>query len=214
MPRTVDVVARRAHVAAAARAVIARDGLDAASVRRVAAEAGSSTTVVTHYFADKQALLVAAVEDAYAAVAARMATHVRGGPGGVATLRAVLLEALPLDAEREAESRVWMAFWSIAVTRPALREVQSAGYAEWRELVARLLTEAVERGEIAAELDTGAVGEQLMCLVDGLLMQGTLEPGRLPPARQVQLLDSVLHRLAPLGQSRRQGRATPSGHSL
>ena len=74
---------------AAARAVIARDGLDAASVRRVAAEAGSSTTVVTHYFADKQALLVAAVEDAYAAVAARMATHVRGGPGGVATLRAV-----------------------------------------------------------------------------------------------------------------------------
>ncbi|MDT7578857.1 MAG: hypothetical protein QOK35_117, partial [Pseudonocardiales bacterium] len=97
MPRTVDVVERRARVAAAARAVIARDGLDATSVRRVAAEAGSSTTVVTHYFADKQALLVAAVEDAYRAVALRMAAHLDGGPGGLATLRAVLLEALPLD---------------------------------------------------------------------------------------------------------------------
>jgi AcrR family transcriptional regulator len=164
-------------------------------VRRVAAEAGSSTTVVTHYFADKQALLVAAVEDAYRAVAVRMAAHLDGGPGGLATLRAVLLEALPLDAERAGEARVWMAFWSMAADHPALRAVQSAGYAMWRELVVRLVTEAAERGEVAAEPDPESVGEQLMCLVDGLLMQGTLEPDRLPAARQVQLLDAALSRL-------------------
>ena len=196
MPRTVDVVERRARVAAAARAVIARDGPDAASVRRVAAEAGSSTTVVTHYFADKEALLAAAVEDAYRAVEARMAAHVHGGPGGLTTLRAVLLEALPLDVERVAEARVWMAFWSMAATHPALRAVQTAGYGAWRELVARLLTEAAERGEVAAGLDTGGVGEELMCLVDGLLMQSTLEPDRLPPTRQVHLLDVALARLS------------------
>jgi AcrR family transcriptional regulator len=197
MPRTVDVSERRARVAAAARAVIARDGVDAATVRQVAAEAGSSTTVVTHYFADKQALLVAAVEDAYRAVAARMVAHVRSRPGGTTALRAVLLEALPLDAERAAEARVWMAFWSMAVTQPALREVQSAGYGEWRELVSRLLTDAVQRGEVAPGLDSDTVGEQLLCLVDGLLMQATLEPERLPSARQVQLLDAALARLAP-----------------
>jgi AcrR family transcriptional regulator len=202
MPRTVDPAERRARVAAAARTVIARDGLDATTVRRVAAEAGSSTTVVTHYFTDKQALLVAAVEDAYRAVAARMAAHVAAGPGGVPTLRAVLLEALPLDAERVVEARVWMAFWSMAVTHPALRAVQSAGYREWRELVARVLAEAADRDEIAAELDPGGVGEQLLCLVDGLLMQATLEPDRLPAARQVQLLDNALVRLAPLGRGR------------
>jgi AcrR family transcriptional regulator len=196
MPRTVDAVERRTRVAAAARAVIARDGPDAASVRRVAAEAGSSTTVVTHYFADKEALFAAAVEDAYRAVAARMAAHL-DGPGGLTTLRAVLLEALPLDAERAAEARVWMAFWSMAASRSTLREVQSAGYAAWRELVARLLADAVERGEVAAEPGTGDVGEQLMCLVDGLLMQATLEPDRLPAACQVQLLDGALARLAP-----------------
>ena len=94
MPRTVDPVERRAAVAAAARAVIAREGLDGTTVRRVAAEAGSSTTVVTHYFADKEALLLAAVQDAYAALAARMRTHVERGPGGLPTLRAVLREAL------------------------------------------------------------------------------------------------------------------------
>lgn len=197
MPRTVDVVERRTRVAAAARAVIARDGPDGATVRRVAAQAGSSTTVVTHYFADKQALLAAAVEDGYRAVATRMAAHLDSGPGGLAALRAVLLETLPLDEERAAEARLWMAFWSMAATRPGLRTVQTAGYAAWRELVARLLTEAAERGEVAAGLDTVGVGEELMCLVDGLLMQSTLEPGRLPPARQVHLLDVALARLAP-----------------
>jgi AcrR family transcriptional regulator len=195
MPRTVDAVQRRAQVAAAARAVISRDGLDATSVRRVAAEAGSSTTVVTHYFADKQALLRVAIEDAYAAVTARMAARVEAGPGGLPTLRAVLLEALPLDEERMAEARVWMAFWSMAVTHPELRAVQGAGYREWRELVARVLGEATERGEIAPGPDPEAIGELLMCLVDGLLMQATLEPDRLPPPRQIAFLDAALDRL-------------------
>ena len=31
-----------------------------------------------------------------------------------------------------------------------------------------------------------------MCLVDGVAMQATLEPGRLPAGRQVQFLDSAL----------------------
>ena len=196
MPRTVDAAERRALVAAAARAVIARDGLDGASVRRVAAEAGSSTTVVTHYFDDKQALLIAAVEDAYAAVAARMVRQLETGPPGLAGVRELLLEALPLDAERQAEARIWMAFWAAAATRPELRRVQRAGYREWRELVASMLTDAAERGEVAAGLDPATVGEQLMCLVDGLLLQATLEPERLDPARQVEFLDAALTRLA------------------
>ena len=196
MPRTVDPAERRALVAAAARAVIARDGLDGASVRRVAAEAGSSTTVVTHYFDDKQALLIAAVEDAYAAVTVRMVRQLETGPPGLAGVRALLLEALPLDAERQAEARVWMAFWAAAATRPELRRVQRAGYREWRELVASMLTDAAERGEVADGLDPATVGEQLMCLVDGLLLQATLEPERLDPARQVEFLDAALSRLA------------------
>lgn len=197
MPRLVDPVRRRALVAAAARAVIARDGFDATTVRRVAAEAGSSTTVVTHYFADKEALLLAAVQDALSAVAARMIAQVDSGPGGLVTLRAVLLEALPLDAERAAEARVWMAFWSAASTRPALRAVQREGYREWRELATRVLAQAAQRGEVAADLDQADVVEQLLCLVDGLLMQATLEPERLPPPRQVEFVDAALSRLTP-----------------
>jgi AcrR family transcriptional regulator len=195
MPRTVDRVQRRSAVAAAARSVIARDGFEATTVRRVAAEAGSSTTVVTHYFADKEALLLAAVQDAYTALVARMATRVENGPGGLPTLRGLLLEALPLDDVRGAEARVWLAFWSAAITRPALREVQRESYREWREFIAHVLADAVARGELRRNLDLTATAEHLTCLLDGILMQSALEPGRLTPERQIEMVDQALARL-------------------
>jgi AcrR family transcriptional regulator len=195
MPKVVDQTERRAEVAAAARAVIAREGLEGASVRRVAAEAGSSTTVVTHYFADKDALLLAAVEDAYAAVAARVLAKSESGLTGLSGLRMILLEALPLDAERRAEARVWIAFWAAATTRKQLRPIQTNGYRVWRDVVSRMLLEAEARGEIRPGLDLVREGEQLMCLVDGLLLQSTLEPRRLTADRQVEILDAALDRL-------------------
>lgn len=196
MPKIVNQSERRAVVAAAARRVIARDGLDGAGVRQVAAEAGSSTTVVTHYFASKQALIEAAIEDAYAAVERRMVEQLQAGPVGLAALRLVLLEALPLDAERRDEARVWMAFWAAAATRPELRRVQREGYRAWRGLVAGVLADAESRGEIATGLDAVREGEQLLCLMDGLMMQATLEPRRFTVKRQVGILDSALARLA------------------
>src|SRR5919198_1840349 len=57
MPRIVDHEQRRAEVAAAVWRIVSRDGLEAATVRRVAAETGMSTSVVSHYFAGKDDLL-------------------------------------------------------------------------------------------------------------------------------------------------------------
>src|SRR5579864_1330854 len=51
---------RRHKIAEVVIDVIAREGLDAATVRRIAAEVGFSTTVVTHYFSDKHDLLLSA----------------------------------------------------------------------------------------------------------------------------------------------------------
>jgi AcrR family transcriptional regulator len=49
---------RRRAIAQVAMGLIAREGLEAATVRRIAAEVGFSTTIVTHYFADKHELLL------------------------------------------------------------------------------------------------------------------------------------------------------------
>jgi AcrR family transcriptional regulator len=52
--------ARRKRLAEAVIDVIGREGADAATVRRIAAEFGLSTGVVSHYFSDKQDMLLRA----------------------------------------------------------------------------------------------------------------------------------------------------------
>lgn len=183
-------------MARAAHAVIARDGLDGASVRHVAEELGSSTTAVTHYFSSREELMAAAIGDAYRAAAERMAARASATGGSrLATLAATLEEALPLDDERREEARVWVAFWAGAVVSDRLRDVQRVGYATWRDLVARLLREAARGGELRSGLDPRHEGERLLLLIDGLALQATLEPERLPPRRQRALLRAELERL-------------------
>lgn len=56
---------RRIKVAQAAWRVIVREGLDRASMRAIAQELGSSTGVVTHYFRDKEELILFALEQVF-----------------------------------------------------------------------------------------------------------------------------------------------------
>ena len=62
MPKIVDHDARRAELAAAVWRLASREGIDAVTMRGVAAEAGWSTGAVAHYFADKEELVLFAFE--------------------------------------------------------------------------------------------------------------------------------------------------------
>lgn len=53
----VDHDERRRRIAEAAASVIAHEGLDAATIRRIAAELGGPTKIITYYFPEKQELL-------------------------------------------------------------------------------------------------------------------------------------------------------------
>ena len=67
MPRIVDVDVRRAELTDATARVIARSGIEAATMREIAAEAGWTTGALTHYFADKRELLLATFQSSLAA---------------------------------------------------------------------------------------------------------------------------------------------------
>ena len=61
MPRRVDRESREREIQAATLRVIARYGVSGVTVRRVASELGSSTSVITHFTRDKDDLLARAV---------------------------------------------------------------------------------------------------------------------------------------------------------
>jgi AcrR family transcriptional regulator len=122
MPKLVDPDQRRSELAQAVWTVIRRDGLQRASVRNVAREAGLSMGSLRHYFASQSELLCFAMQLVGDRARARVAAL---EPGADPRRRAeqLLAELVPLDDERRAESEVWLAFTGHALVDPAQRAI-------------------------------------------------------------------------------------------
>ena len=103
MPKIVDHDARRAEIVAAVWRVIERSGMDGATVRSVAAEAGVSPGSLRYYFSDQGELVLFAAEAMTQRVVHRLEAHPTDGDGLVRAIR-VLEEMLPLDEDRRAEA--------------------------------------------------------------------------------------------------------------
>jgi TetR/AcrR family transcriptional repressor of bet genes len=191
MPKIVDHDQRREELAAAVWRLAARDGLEAVTIRGVAAEAGWSTGALHHYFGDKEELLLFAFRTVADRISGRVAAAREGAADPLTLVRELLAIGLPLDAERRAETRVWFAFLGLALTRPALARAQRAAYRQWRRLVADALREAQEQGQIGAGTEVEREAGGLVALVDGLAVQAMFEPR----VRMQELVDEHLARL-------------------
>ncbi len=105
MPKIVDWDARRDEILSATWRVIARDGITGATIRAIAREANCSRGILAHYFDDKADILGSALVMSHRRVVARMNARA-DGLTGLAALRVVMLEALPLDGQRDLEAQI------------------------------------------------------------------------------------------------------------
>lgn len=111
--------ARRADVVECAWRVIIRDGVDRASIRSIAQELGGTTGIVTHYFRDKDELLLFALDRVIKAMQAVEFPEKKSE----LTIKAVVgcwLKILPTAKESRDNWRVWTAFMGYAVGRERL----------------------------------------------------------------------------------------------
>ncbi|MBV2155253.1 TetR/AcrR family transcriptional regulator [Kitasatospora sp. SUK 42] len=198
MPKIVDPVERRQAVADAVLRVAAREGLEHASLRNVAEEAGLAIGSVRHYFAGGSELMIFAMQELARRIDARIRTHARAlldpapAPGAdrrEQTAR-LLAETLPLDAERREESALWISFVTAARTRPELRPRAAEMQTGLDALVRRVLVEAERSGGLAPGLDLAVETRRLSALLDGLTLQAVQYPDLVGP----DALREVLHR--------------------
>ncbi|MFD9888989.1 TetR/AcrR family transcriptional regulator [Amycolatopsis sp. NPDC059027] len=189
MPKIVDPEARRLAIAEAVFRVIRRDGLDQASLRAVAEEAGLVIGSVRHYFANHEELIVFAMRTLTRRTAARIAARADQllgdtTPGSEASLdqtTELLGELLPLDETRRAEAEVWLAFSAAARIRPGIAAETAQLHEGTRLLTRRSLAEAEKRGSLGAGLDLDLEAERLAALLDGLTLGGISHPDRVTP---------------------------------
>src|SRR3712207_773273 len=94
VPRVVNVEQQKAAIAAATARLIASSGLEAVSLRSVAAEAGVSMGRVQHYFATKDELLLEALQRSYRRMERRIGQRLQHGAGSRREVLVAILEEL------------------------------------------------------------------------------------------------------------------------
>ena len=196
MPKIVDWDARRDEILSATWRVIARDGIARATIRAIAREANCSAGILAHYFDDKADILGSALVLSHRRVGARM-DAAAAGLAGLKALRVVMLEALPLDEQRDLEAQIEISFWGRALGNPALRRLQHAEFDRFTERLRGHLVEAEKDGELRDGVDVDLAAHQLLVLIDGLSAERVLYPDRVGPDRQRQMLDELLRGLRP-----------------
>ncbi|WP_394616610.1 TetR/AcrR family transcriptional regulator [Lentzea sp. JNUCC 0626] len=197
-PRVVDPVARRRDVAEAVFRVVVRDGVEQASLRNVAMEAGLSIGSIRHYFDSHDAMVVFAVEFLIESIDRRVFEHVRARKDPADVRRPgerVLSEVLPLDDRRRDEAVLWLAFATAARTRPSLLPHAERLYDGLRALCHRALTVMSKAGTIAATHDLALETERLASLLNGLTVDGVLHPDRMTPELTLSVLRGHLDSL-------------------
>lgn len=185
MPKVVDHEQRRRELGEAVWRAIRCNGVDGASVRTVAQEAGWSAGALRHYFRTQSELLDFAIELAAEQIQQRVgALKLADDPRRA--VEQLLSELLPLDEERRAENEVWLAFTARALIDPRLR----VRHAEIDDALHATSLRAVVMLGLPAGRERTLEAERLHALLDGLALHAAIRPERLPPRRIV----AVLHR--------------------
>ncbi len=158
---------RRIEVANAAWRVIVREGLDRASMRAIAQELGSSTGVVTHYFRDKEDLILFALERVFENVLEDMKVCTKGRQG-IDRIEQMILTALPLNISDKDDWKVWVAFLGYSIGREHLVQEHRKRYDFLRQIISQELAELQAANLIRAGLDLALEANALIALVDGI----------------------------------------------
>ncbi|MFI8103044.1 TetR/AcrR family transcriptional regulator [Streptomyces sp. NPDC086023] len=192
-PARGDRDARREDVSEAVWRVLAGKGFGGLTLRAVAAEMGVSTGMLMHYFPTKRALVVHALDilERRSAERPRRARPV----AGLAALRAVLLDVLPLGADDTARNRIWVSSWDLALADEGLGAEQAERYVRMREALLPHLEAARERGEVDPDADPARLAATCVAFVHGLVVQALFDPRRFTAEEQTRAVDGFVRML-------------------
>jgi AcrR family transcriptional regulator len=166
------------------------------TAREIAAESGANLASIGYHFGSKDALLNAAIIDSFDDWDDEIAHALRSGArsGPVDRLEAFLdgvVAALTRDRSTAVAS---VQAYARAEHTPELRDQIAGAYERGRRSVAALILDVAE--DEVDEQTALQLGSLALALINGLVLQTLLDPGRAPSGRD---LAAALRAIAPLG---------------
>jgi AcrR family transcriptional regulator len=167
---------RRDAIIDAALAVIGRKGIGATTARDVAAQMGTSSGLIHHYFVSMDELLAAAFDRAVSADLAATVAVVEAVDTPLEQLLAFFRTYQRTDGDWGYQ--VWLDAWSEAARRPTLRDTSQRLNVSWQHTLQRIFVAGVADGTFVCD-DPDSAAWRVLSLLDGLALQVVAHPDAL-----------------------------------
>ena len=191
MPRHVDHDERRAVIAEAAWRLIAERGVDAVTLREIAATIGMANGALKHYYPDKSSIVRSAFTSVFESTNARIRDRL-GTATGLTALRIFCLEVMPVSPVTRLEARVVLPFWQRALADPELAVAYVDAMAYWRAEIRGFLAAARAEGSVTSAVPDDVLAEQVLAMINGVQALAVLDPAATTPESQLRMLDAFL----------------------
>lgn len=159
------------QIADAAMLVIARDGHDALSVRRIAAEVSVTGGTVQHHFPTKVEPTVAALDRCVFRQGARIMRQ-PSGRSDVESLTIGIAALLPTDSDRRIEAAVWIALSAVVSGNPDVAASHRRAVDAMQRWLRALVESAQSAGEVTDHIDIAQSAQLIEAGLDGLILAG------------------------------------------
>jgi AcrR family transcriptional regulator len=174
--------------------LVAEEGIDGATIRKVAKRAGVSTGMVSHYFPAKRDLIMA-VHASAGDEFRRRVDALAGQEPGPERLRAMLSSALS-EAVRTLPSSFWLEYVAEASRDDELGRYFTERFGRDNGVLKRSVENGVEKGEFRDDVDLNAVADILQALLFGGRVLFGVERGVMTEERAAKMAETVLKLIA------------------
>lgn len=186
---------RRLKLMEATIALLAEKGVAGATVRAITAAAGTSHGLIGHYYANKDELLVAALDHLFTTVGKEIAQQVaRAGEDPVVRLKAVPRAMFSSQVFTETSRSAFLALWHEVRFNKAVRDANRQLYVGYRDRSLKHFREAAR--QLGREIDAEGAATGLIALIDGLWLELSIGAGSTTRQKAVALChDYIDHQL-------------------
>ncbi|SFW83277.1 TetR/AcrR family transcriptional regulator [Amycolatopsis australiensis] len=192
MPKIIDHDQRRRDIVDVTWDLIVRGGIEAATMREIAAAAGFANGALKLYFPSKEDIIAATYERALD----MMRQYVDlDGLRGLAALREICVSSMPIDEERIVAGRVLLIFWQMSLANRRMHDKYLEHVREWRGLLHRFLAEGREDGDIVTATPDEQIVDEIVLLNAGANVMSLVAGEFSTVELQHRHLESLLDRL-------------------
>lgn len=167
MPKIVDHDQKRQFLAEVVWKIINEEGVEKASIRRIASEAGMSPGALRHYFSTQDEILLFVID--YYVEHGRLRSQDQRWPSDpLQAVRDILFELIPTDDEKQIEAMVWWTFAFRSLNRPSLKRKKEELTDGMYELSKAMIELLIASGLVPDTIDVELEMMRLSALLDGL----------------------------------------------